>query len=42
MDDEVVLAKADYASQFAGASGMTYQMIKGSEANNGITTHNKT
>lgn len=36
IDDEVVKAKADYASQLAGASGMTYQIIKGSEASNGI------
>jgi hypothetical protein len=37
IDDEVVKAKADYASQLAGASGMTYQIIKGSEAERGIT-----
>ena len=36
IDDEVVMAKADYATQLADASGLTYQIIKGSEANNGI------
>jgi type III restriction enzyme len=36
IDDEVVKAKADYASQLAGASGMTYRIVKGSEALNGI------
>lgn len=36
IDDEVVKAKAEYASQFAGASGMSYKMIKGSEAKKGI------
>jgi type III restriction enzyme len=36
IDDEVVKAKADYASQLAGASGMTYKIIKGSEASKGI------
>jgi type III restriction enzyme len=35
VDDEVVKAKADYASQLAVASNMTYKMIKGSDANNG-------
>ena len=36
IDDAVVKAKADYASQLAGASGMTYQIIKGSKAEEGI------
>lgn len=36
VDDEVVKAKADYASQLAIASHMTYQMIKGSAAMNGV------
>jgi hypothetical protein len=36
IDDEVVKAKADYASQLAGASGMTYQIIKGSVVEKGI------
>jgi type III restriction enzyme len=40
IDDEVVKAKADYATQLAYASGMTYQIIKGSEAGLGITTNN--
>ena len=31
IDDEVVQAKADYATQFASASNMSYQMIKGSD-----------
>ncbi|MCR8667945.1 DEAD/DEAH box helicase family protein [Aestuariibaculum sp. M13] len=36
IDDAVVKAKSDYASQLATASGMTYQIVKGSEAANGI------
>jgi type III restriction enzyme len=36
VDDEIVKAKADYASQLAVASNMTYKMIKGSDANNGV------
>ena len=36
IDDAVVQAKAKYAGQLAGASGMRYEMIKGSEAQNGI------
>ncbi len=36
VDDEVVKAKADYASQLAIASHMTYKMIKGSAAMNGV------
>lgn len=36
IDDEVVRAKAEYATQLATASNMTYKMIKGSEAMNGI------
>jgi hypothetical protein len=35
IDDEVVLAKADYAKQMATASNMTYKMVKGSDAMNG-------
>lgn len=35
IDDEVVLAKADYANQMATASNMIYKMIKGSDAMNG-------
>ena len=34
--EDMVTAKAEYASQLAEASGMTYQMIKGSEAVGGI------
>lgn len=34
IDDEVVKAKADYASQLASASGMKYQVVKGSEVLN--------
>lgn len=37
IDDEVVKAKAIYATQIATSSGMTYHMIKGSDAENGIT-----
>ena len=37
IDDEVVKAKADYASQLAGASGMVYKIIKGSEAHKNLT-----
>jgi len=33
IDDEVVLAKAQYAKQMAVASGMKYEMVKGSEVN---------
>jgi hypothetical protein len=36
VDDEIVKAKADYASQLAVASNMTYKMIKGTDANNGV------
>lgn len=36
VDDEVVQAKASYADQLAGASGMTYQIVKGSEVSNSI------
>jgi type III restriction enzyme len=36
IDDNVVKAKAEYASQLAHASGMTYQIIKGSEAEKGV------
>jgi type III restriction enzyme len=37
IDDEVVRAKADYASQIAVASGMSYKIIKGSEVNKPIS-----
>lgn len=36
IDDEVVLAKADYASQLAGASGMSYMIVRGSEVEQGV------
>lgn len=36
IDDEVVKAKANYATQLASASNMTYKMIKGTEAMNGV------
>ncbi|MES2514703.1 MAG: TnsA endonuclease N-terminal domain-containing protein [Bacteroidota bacterium] len=36
IDDTVVLAKAEYAHQLATASKMTYKMIKGSDAMNGV------
>ena len=36
IDDEVVLAKANYAQQMAVASGMKYEMVKGSEVNSFI------
>jgi type III restriction enzyme len=36
IDDEVVLAKADYARQMAVASGMEYKMVKGTEASKGM------
>ncbi|WP_102261162.1 TnsA endonuclease N-terminal domain-containing protein [Mesobacillus jeotgali] len=35
-DDPVVQAKKEYASQLAGASEMKYEMIRGTEAANGI------
>ncbi len=41
IDDAVVQAKAKYASQLAGASGMRYEMIKGSEAQNGIRINSR-
>jgi hypothetical protein len=34
MDDPVVLAKKEYASQMAFAAGMRYEMIMGSEVEN--------
>lgn len=34
IDDAVVQAKASYAQQIAGASGMDYRMIKGTDAEN--------
>jgi type III restriction enzyme len=36
IEDEIVVAKAKYAHQLAIASKMSYQMIKGSDAMNGI------
>ena len=36
VEDEIVKAKADYANQLAVASQMTYRMIKGSDAMNGV------
>ena len=36
IDDDIVKAKADYATQLASASNMTYKMIKGSEAMEGV------
>ena len=33
VDDPVVLAKKEFAEQIAAASGMTYSVIKGSDAN---------
>jgi hypothetical protein len=36
IDDEVVLAKQEYATQMAVASGMTYKMVKGTEAGKGL------
>lgn len=36
IDDEIVKAKAEYARQLASASNMTYKMIKGSQATNGL------
>ncbi|MFE8423768.1 TnsA endonuclease N-terminal domain-containing protein [Tenacibaculum sp. ZH5_bin.1] len=36
IDDSIVKAKAEYASQIAGASGMKYLMIKGTEVNKTI------
>ena len=38
IDDSIVKAKAEYASQIAGASGMKYLMIKGTDAQRKITT----
>ncbi len=37
IDAPVVLAKQSYAQQLAGASGMSYRIIKGSDANAGNT-----
>lgn len=37
IDDSIVKAKAEYASQIAGASGMKYLMIKGTEAQRKIS-----
>jgi len=36
IDDEVVKAKAEYATQLATARNMTYKMIKGLDAMNGV------
>jgi len=37
IDDDIVKAKSEYARQMAAASGMSYEMISGSDANNGKT-----
>lgn len=37
IDDEVVLAKKEYASQLASASSMEYMIVKGSEARNPLS-----
>lgn len=36
IEDEIVKAKANYATQIAVASSMSYQMIKGTDAMNGV------
>ena len=36
VDDAVVKAKADYATQIASASSMTYKLVKGSDAMKGV------
>lgn len=36
IDDDIVKAKADYATQLATASNMSYRMIKGTDAMNGV------
>ena len=36
IDDAVVLAKADYATQLATVNDMKYQMIKGTDAMKGM------
>jgi type III restriction enzyme len=36
IDDEIVKAKAEYAIQLASASNMTYTLIKGTDAMNGV------
>ena len=36
IEDEIVSAKAEYANQLAISSDMTYKMIKGSDAMNGV------
>lgn len=36
IEDDIVKAKAEYAHQLAVASKMTYQIIKGSDATNGV------
>ncbi len=38
IDDSIVKAKAEYASQIAGASGMKYIMVKGTDAEKKIAT----
>jgi len=37
IDDSIVKAKASYASQLADANGMVYEIIKGSDAMNGMS-----
>ncbi|WP_295123509.1 TnsA endonuclease N-terminal domain-containing protein [uncultured Chitinophaga sp.] len=37
IDDAIVKAKSEYASQIAGASGMSYKLIKGSDALAGLS-----
>lgn len=39
IDDSIVKAKSEYATQLAGASGMKYQIIKGTEAMAGKGIH---
>lgn len=39
IDDPIVLAKKDFAEQMASASKMSYKMIKGNDAANGIYHH---
>lgn len=37
IDDEIVRAKSDYAKQIAYASNMSYRIMKGSDANQGMS-----
>jgi hypothetical protein len=39
IDDPIVLAKMAFAEQMATASAMTYQIIKGTDAESGIYHH---